>query len=221
MTIIYDGKNLGKLCSKLAGKEVAIYSRDARLLPEEGIYYLEKEQEDSLLKELPHGWVVEMEKFRRELLLEHPSRIFTKNFQLPPLRGELYLNGRIEAISSLCHFLIKHYRYCIGLSGEDFRLENLKVKTKGRADHYKDQPLHLHLGLGPKEMPHLHLWDGSLEEIYRLREHYEELPRFHAVIKWGMRGKSFYEQEEVQGRYLGSVSKRGYSFQWRKVITSF
>ena len=221
MIIIYEGKNLEKLCSKLRGKEGAIMTREAYPQPEEAIYYLEKHEDRDIIRSLPRGWAIEMEKFSPKILLEYPERVFTKNFFLPEFLGDLYVSGRIEAIQSLCRYLLHEYRYCIGLSGRGFRLELLKEKTKGRAGEYRGQPLHLHLGYGPREKVHLHLWDGRLEEAHRLKEEYDELPRNHAVLQWGLRGKNFYELDFIQGRYLGKVSKRGYSFQWRKALASF
>lgn len=221
MIIIYEGKSLEKLCSKLRGKEVAFMTRSAHPQPEEAIYYLEKNQELDIIRSLPQGWAIEMEKFHQKLLLEYPERVFTKNFQLPELLGDFYVSGRIEAIQSLCRYLLHEYRYSIGLSGRGFRLELLKEKTKGRVDEYCGQPLHLHLGYGPREKPHLHLWDGSLEEAHRLKEEYDELPRNHAVLQWGLRGKNFYELDFIQGRYLGKICRRGFYYQWRKALSSF
>lgn len=218
MTIIYDGKNLVNLCSKLTGDEVAILSPLATPSPERAIYYLEKNQDLEKIKDLPQGWAVEIEDFKDRFILDYPERIFTKNFEMPVLLGKVNVCGSYEGVASLCRYLIKNTRISFGLSGDNHRIQRLKEGTKGRADKFSGQPLHLELGKGEIGDRHLYLWDGSLEELYQLRESFEELPRYHYLIQRGYFGKSFLEQGIIHGRYLGRISKKGLKREWKKIL---
>ncbi|NLY35613.1 MAG: hypothetical protein GX046_00105 [Tissierellia bacterium] len=218
MVIIYDGKNLAGLCSKLSGKEVAILSSGATPSPQSAIYYMEKEEDQDKIKDFPRGWAVEMENFKEGLVLDYPERIFTKNFEMPQLLGKIHVCGSFEGLASLCKYLVKNTRIALGLSGEDHRIKRLKEVTDNRADSFTGQPLHLHFGHGKISERHLYLWDGSLEELYLLRERFEELPRYHYLVQRGYFGKSFLEQGIIHGRFLGRISKKGLGNEWKKIL---
>lgn len=218
MTIIYDGKNMAHLCAKLPGDEAAILSSDAFPLPGEAIYYMEKDQDPQRIRDLPLGWAIEMERYDESFSQEYPERIFTRNFERPILLGKIHLCGSFEAISSLCRYLARHTRIHFGLTTDAHRLEMLRKITKNKGDVYTHQPLHLVLGRGDVGERHLYLWDGSMEELYQLREAFEELPRYHYLVQRGLLGKSFHEQNLLHGRFLGRISKRGSRREWTKIL---
>lgn len=218
MTIIYDGKNLASLCAKLSVEEVAILSSSASPRPPRAIYYMEKDQDPEKIKDFPPGWAVEMQSYKEAYPLDYPDRIFTKNFDMPSLLGKIHVCGSFEAVASLCRYLLKTTRISFGLSGEDHRLESLKEITGGRAHSFTNQPLHISLERGEIGQRHLYLWDGSMEELYRLRESFEELPRYHYLLQRGFFGKSFLDQAIIHGRYLGRISKRGSKREWAKIL---
>ncbi|HZK10183.1 MAG TPA: hypothetical protein VFD08_03840 [Clostridia bacterium] len=218
MTIIYDGKNLAGLCGKLSLDELAILSSRAQPQAKEAIYYMEKDQDPQMIKDFPPGWAVEMEAFDESLPLDYKDRIFTRDFKKPPLLGKICLWGSFDGVESLCKYLASSSRISFGISGDSHRVQRLREISKNRADHFDGQPLHMVLGMGEISDTHLYLWDGSLDELYRLREYYEELPRYHYMVQRGYLGKSFQEQAVIHGRYLGRISKKGWKWEWKKII---
>lgn len=218
MVIIYDGKNLSALVARLEVKEVAILQSGVSPKPERAIVYMEKEMDLSSLSRFPPGWAIELESFQESVLESYPDRVFTRDFRWPVPLGEIYIQGSFKGLYSLCRYLLNNTRISFGVSGDVHRIEKLRELSRGRIGSYDGQPLHLILGQGQEESRQLYIWDGSLEELYRLRERFEELPRFHYLLQWGYLGRSFHSQRIIHGRYLGRISRRGFSFEWKRLL---
>ncbi len=218
MVIIYDGDKLAEVVLKVSQPELTILQSQARPRPEEAIVYIEKEMDVSIIKEFPPSWAVELEKFDEKYLADFPERIFTRDFKRPKLLGKIYVQGSFKGLNSLCNYLLRKTRLSFGISGDVHRLEKLEELSGGRIKKYINQPLNISLGPGQPEERHLYIWDGSLEELYRLRQTYEELPRYHYILQWGFLGKSFHNQRIIHGRYLGRISRWGFGFEWKRII---
>ncbi|NLY72436.1 MAG: hypothetical protein GX079_01910 [Tissierellia bacterium] len=219
MVIIYDGNNLVKLVAELKQDGLAVLTSQAEPRPEEAIYYMEKGQSPDLIKDLPTSWKIEIEDFNVELLDRYRDRVFTKDFVTPRPLGSLYVQGSTRGIFSLCTFLLSATRISFGISGDSYRCTMLKEMGQGRIRDYEGQPLHLILGQAGDLERQLIIWDGSKEELYELRQNYEELPRHHYLVQRGFGARSFHSQRIIHGRYLGRISKKGFNFEWRKILS--
>lgn len=218
MVIIYDGNNLVKLLAGLRKDGLAVLSSQAEPRPQEAIYFLERGQDPDIIKDLPLGWKVEVEDFKLELLDKYKDRIFTKDFETPRPLGCFHIQGSTKGILSLCNYLLSSTRIPFGISGDTYRCTRLKELGQGRIGYYEGQPLHLILDQGGDFDRQLIIWEGSPDELYELRQNYEELPRHHYLVQRGFLARSFHAQRIIHGRYLGRISKRGFNFEWRKIL---